>query len=534
MIAAANLYAAEAGLSILRQGGTAVDAAIAAQMVLSLVEPESSGIGGGAFLMLWDPDTHKLTSFDGRETAPSSATAALFLDAAGRPRPHDEAVPGGLSVGVPGVVAMLDLAHRKYGRLAWAKLFEPAIRLAKAGVPVSPKLARTLREHPELFARPDIKAHFARPDGTPLAEGDILKNPELAATLTAIARGGPQAFYRGALAQAIAAKVRTSPINPGTMTAADLKAYRPRERPPVCADYRAMRVCSMGPPSSGGIAVLQILGLLGRFEPKALAPDTPAGVHLFAQAARLAFADRAAYLGDPDFVAVPVAGLLSRDYLAARARLIDPARDMGRAGPGSPPGLGPAPEPHTAREPGGTSHMSIVDDRGQAVAMTTTVESYFGSQMMVGGFVLNNQLTDFYFAPTVNGKAAANAPAPFKRPLSSMAPTLVFDKSGFVLAVGSPGGPAIISYVAQALIGLIDAGDTPQTAVARPHAVETNGPLSLEKSPLLDAMVPELERLGYEVRPARAEISGLNIVMRTGAGYVGASDPRRDGVAIGD
>ncbi|MDE2133158.1 MAG: gamma-glutamyltransferase [Alphaproteobacteria bacterium] len=531
MAAAANPYAAKAALDMLRQGGSAVDAAIAAQMVLTLVEPESSGLGGGAFMLLWDPAKKKITSFDGRETAPASATPGMFLDAGGKPRAHLDAIPGGLSVGVPGVVAMLELAHRKYGKLPWQKLFAPAIALATNGVPVGHKLAATLREFPKVSAMPDIKRAFAKPDGTLLNEGDILKNPALAATLQAIATGGAKAFYSGPIARAIVDKVQHAPVNPGGMRLADLARYRARERAPVCGEYRGDRVCSMGPPSSGGIAVLQILHMLERFPSRDLAPNSLSEVHLFSQASRLAFADRASYLGDPDFVRLPVKSLLGTAYLRARSRLIDPARDMGQAAPGNLADFAPqkSPELH------GTSHMSIVDDAGEVVSMTTTVEYVFGSEMTADGFILNNELTDFSFVPTVDGKPVANAPAPGKRPMSAMSPTIVFDKRGrFAMALGSPGGPAIIPYVAETLVAMIDGGLRPQEAAALPHHVNTNGPLFLEKDTSLDGLAPALAKMGYDVRPGTQEKSGLHIIERVRTGYIGGADPRRDGVAIGD
>ncbi|MDE2182703.1 MAG: gamma-glutamyltransferase [Alphaproteobacteria bacterium] len=532
MIAAANPYAVKAGLDILRQGGSAVDAAIAAEMVLTLVEPESSGLGGGAFLVLWDPAKKVLTSFDGREAAPASATPGMFLDAAGQPRKHFDAVPGGLSVGVPGLVAMLELAHKKYGRLPWATLFEPAIALADKGVPVSHKLATELRRYPQIAAMPDVKRMFTRPDGALVAEGDVLKNPELANALRRIANGGAQAFYTGPIAQAIVDKVQHAPKNPGGMTLADLANYRAVERKPVCGLYRARRICSMGPPSSGGISVLQILAMLQRFPESKLQPNTLSEVHLFSQASRLAFADRMTYMGDPAFVRVPVRALLATRYLRKRSLLIDPTRDMGEAMPGALP-FHFAPQP--PHELHGTSHMSIVDDRGEVVAMTATVEFILGAETTADGFFLNNELTDFSFVPTRDGQPVANAPAPGKRPLSAMAPTIAFDQKGhFLIALGSPGGPAIIPYVAESLVAMIDGHLYPQAAAALAHHVEMNGPLFLEKDTTLDALAQQLSAMGYDVRPASNEMSGLNIVEWTKEGYVGGSDPRRDGVALGD
>lgn len=534
MIAAANPYAAKAGLEMLRKHGSAVDAAIAAQLVLTLVEPESSGIGGGAFLMLYDPKTKKVTSFDGRETAPASATPGMFLDASGKPRQHFDAIPGGLSVGVPGDLAMLELAHKKYGRLPWAVLFQPAIDLADKGFPVGRKLAATLKAFPQMAKMPDVKRYFYKADGTPYAEGEILKNPELAETLRTIAANGAKAFYSGDIAQAIIDAVQHAPVNPGGMTLADIASYTPRELPPVCGFYRSYKLCSMGPPSSGGVGVVQILSMLQRFPSKEVAPGTLIGTHLFTQASRLAFADRAKYLGDASFVDVPINGLLDRSYLAERSKLIDPAKDMGTAEAGTPPQKRAEYAPQRTPQLPGTSHMSVVDDRGEAVSMTTTIEFIFGSEMMVKGFFLNNQLTDFSFEPARDGVPVANAPAPGKRPLSAMSPTLVFDKKGrFAIAAGSPGGPVIIDYTAEALLAMIDGHLSPQEAAAQAKVANLNTATILEKGTALDAMVPQLTAMGHTIRQVDLE-SGLHIIERVKGGYVGGADPRRDGVAVGD
>jgi len=534
MIAAANPYAAEAGRQMMRAGGSAVDAAIAAQLVLTLVEPESSGIGGGDFMMVYDPRSKKVVSFDGRETAPASATPGMFLDSAGKPRGHFDAIPGGLSTGVPGVIAMFAMAHKKYGRLPWSKLFAPAIKLAQNGFPVGPKLAATLRAFPQLAGMSDIKRYFYKPDGTPLAQGDILKNPELAKTLRLIARLGPRAFYTGAIAQRIVDAVQHAPVNPGGMTLADLAGYQPVERPAVCGAYRKYRLCSMGPPSSGGVAVLQILGMLERFPSAQLQPNSLSEVHLFTQASRLAFADRAMYLGDPDVINVPVAGLLDKTYLAQRSALIDPAKDMGTAVAGIPPQKHADYAPQKSQQLPGTSHLSAVDDRGQVVAMTMTVEFVFGSEIMANGFFLNNELTDFSFDPVRDGKPVANAPAPGKRPMSAMSPTIVFGPDGkFAIATGSPGGPAIIDFVAQSLIDMIDGGMSAPEAVAAPHALNLNSPTILEKGTALDGLTTSLTSMGHTVSTRELE-SGLHIVQRVRGGYLGGADPRRDGVALGD
>jgi gamma-glutamyltranspeptidase/glutathione hydrolase len=534
MIAAANPHAVDAGLEMLRAGGSAVDAAIAVQMVLTLVEPESSGIGGGAFLLIYDPATKQVTSFDGRETAPASAKPTMFLDASGNPRPKREVVPGGLSVGVPGDVAVLELVHKRYGRLPWAKLFEPAIALAEKGFPVGRKLATTLRDEAQMARMPDVRAYFFKADGTPLKQGETLRNPELAKTFRAIAAGGAKAFYSGAVAQAIVDKVNHAPVNPARMTLADIASYQAKERPPVCGAYRAFRLCSMGPPSSGGVSVLQILGMLERFPPKDLQPNTLSEIHLFSEASRLAFADRAMWLADPDAVHVPVSGLLDKSYLAERSRLINPARDMGTAQPGEPPVKHAALAPQRDEQLPGTSHMSIVDGSGEVVSMTTTVEYIFGSEMMAKGFFLNNQLTDFSFEPARDGKPVANAPGPGKRPMSAMSPTIVFNGDGsFRIALGSPGGPIIIPYTAETILAMLDGGLDPQSAAALPHHANPNGPTLLEADTPIMEYASALAAMGHRVVGANLE-SGLNIVERVKGGYIGGSDPRRDGVAKGE
>jgi gamma-glutamyltranspeptidase/glutathione hydrolase len=535
MIAAANPHAAQAGLEMMRAGGSAVDAAIATQMVLGLVEPESSGIGGGAFMLVYDAKTKRTTSFDGREMAPASATPTMFLDANGQPRNKGEAIPGGLSVGIPGVVKMLWLAHQKYGKLAWAKLFEPAIKLADEGFPVGPKLARTVKNFTRGADMPDIKARFYHADGTPLNEGEIYKNPDYAATLRKIAKEGPDGFYKGEIAQAIVDTVRHAPRQQGGMTLEDLDKYQAKERAPVCGDYREYNVCSMGPPSSGGIAVLQILGMLQRFTPEQITPNTVSGAHLFAQASRLAYADRAQYLADPAFIDVPIKGLTDKAYIASRAALIDLAKDMGTAVAGNPPQKHAALSPQVSPVLHGTSHMTIVDDTGEVVAMTTSVETGFGAKIMAKGFILNNTLTDFSFQPVRDGKPVANAPAPGKLPLSAMSPTIVFDKKGdFLVSVGSPGGPAIIDYVSQILIGILDAKMSPKQAMSMPHEINMNGATLLELSPATDALAAQLTAKGHTVQTSRMEGSGLHSIQKVKDGYIGAADPRRDGIALGD
>ena len=534
MIAAANPYAAKAGLEMLHEGGSAVDAVIAARWCSLWRGRKSSGLGGGAFLVLYDPKAGKVTTFDGRETAPASATSDMFLGPDGKPRPKSQVIPGGLSVGVPGIVSMLEMAHRKYGRLAWAKLFTPAIKLAADGFPVGPKLARTIVEEKDAAQMPDIKHYFYHPNGTPYREGETLKDPALADALRAIAAHGSNAFYRGAIAAAIVNAVRHAPVNPGGMTLADLADYRAIERAPVCGSYRGNRICSMGPPSSGGIAILQVLEMLERFPSSDLQPETLGFVHLFAEANRLAFADRAKYLGDPGFVRVPVQGLLDHAYLAARSQLIDPAHDMGTAQAGTLPNLPYDYAPQRTPQRHGTSHLSVVDAHGEVVSMTTTIESGFGAMVMADGFLLNNELTDFSLEPTVDGKPVADAPEPGKRPMSAMSPAIVFDHDGkFWVAAGSPGGPVIIPYVSKSLSGMIDGGLDPQAATALPHVFNPNAYTMLEQGTSLEALAPKLKAMGHQV-VIHSLNSGSQIIQRTKDGYLGGADPRRDGVAIGD
>jgi gamma-glutamyltranspeptidase/glutathione hydrolase len=413
-------------------------------------------------------------------------------------------------------------------------LFAPAIRIAENGFPVGRKLAATIASSPQMAAMPDIRRLYFHADGTPLRQGEMLKNPELAASFKAIASGGAKVFYTGDIARKIVNAVQHASVNPGGMTLADLASFRPRERAPVCGGYRVWQVCSMGPPSSGGIAIVQILGMLQRFPSAALQPGSLSEAHLFTQASRLAYADRAKYLGDTAFVSVPTAGLLDKNYLKSRAALIDPSKDMGTAAPGEPrkhanyaPQISPVMH--------GTSHMSIVDKEGQAIAMTTSVEHGFGAEITAGGFILNNTLTDFSFEPVRDGLPVANAPAPGKRPLSAMSPTLVFDKQGrFLLSLGSPGGPAIIDYVAQTLVALLDGKLAPQAAIAQPRHLNLNGPTLLETTPGIDAVLPGLVQMGHRVGVAASEASGLHAVEKVPGGYIGGADPRRDGVAVGD
>ncbi len=537
MVAAANPLAVEAGLRMLRQGGSAVDAAIAAQLVLNLVEPQSSGIGGGAFMLVHDAARRRLVAYDGRETAPAAATPDRFLDPSGKPLAFAAAVVGGRSVGVPGTVALLEQAHRRHGRLPWARLFVPAIELAEHGFAVSPRLNALIAAEAG-FAQARARDYFLDADGRPRAVGATLSNPAFAATLRKIAAGGADAFYRGEIARDIVDTANSFIANPGDLTLADLASYRAKTRAPVCAPYRAWRVCGMPLPSSGGPTLLQMLGILERFDLKAMGPASLWSVHFISEAGRLAYADRDAYMADPDFDPPP-RGLLDRAYLARRAQAIAPNASLGRASPGDPPtpaaGRKVAYGQHAALEFPSTSHLSIVDRYGNAVAMTTTIEAAFGSRLMTaGGFLLNNELTDFSFAPVENGKPVANRVEPGKRPRSAMAPTIVYDRTGHVFMVaGSPGGSAIINYVAKAVIGVLDWGLDPQAAVALPNFGSRNGPTELERDTAVAALAPRLALLGH-VTEVTEQTSGIQAIVRTKRGWVGGADPRREGTVAGD
>jgi gamma-glutamyltranspeptidase/glutathione hydrolase len=532
VIVASHPLASEAGAEMLRRGGSAVDAAIAAQMVMTLVEPQSSGIGGGLFLLHYDPRTRAIDNYDGRETAPASVMPNLFLGADGKPLGFIEAVVGGRSVGVPGAVAALWLAHRDHGRLPWADLFVPAIRLAREGFTVSPRLAKVIGMVPSLDLVPSTASYF-KPNGRALAAGDVLKNGALADTLQLIAANGPDGFYKGAVAQAIVDAVARAPQSAGVLTLLDLKSFRATKRETLCGTYRSYRICGMRPPSSGGVATLQILKLLERFEMGALEPASAQATHLFVEAQRLAFADRAAFLGDPAFVPVPIQGLLAWPYLRQRSLLIDPlvARAQAEVLPGDPRGASRVYRrlriPDHARP--STAHVSVIDARGQAVAMTTTVEGPFGSHLMAAGFMLNNQLTDFSFRPMADNRRLANAPAAGKRPLSSMSPTFVFDAQGRLHAIiGSPGGWRIIPYVSKTLVGLIDWKMDMATAVSLPNVTSRSAVVELEVDRGLETLGASLAAMGHDVKFIE-QTSGLNGMRIVGGRIDAAADPRREG-----
>ena len=532
MIATANPYASEAGFNILKKGGSAIDAAIAVQLVLTLVEPQSSGIGGGAFILHWSKSKQHLTTFDGRETAPKAVTAEMFLDDKGKAIPWIKAVVGGRSVGVPGVLKALKKAHQQFGKLPWQDLFFDAIKLAEHGFIVSPRLEKllTMEINPGVSQLSASKSYFF-PEGVAVKSGSLLKNKKLAKVYRSLAKQGVDAFYHGWIAEKIVAAVQNSVVAPGQLTLEDLAHYQARQSPAVCGNYHQYNVCGMGPPSSGGVAVIQTLGQLEPFNLSQFTPNDPQAVHLFTQSSRLAFADREKYIADDNFVNVPVNGLLDSGYLAARAKLIDKNRDMGKAVAGLPAGA-LAQADDLAYEMPSTSHISIVDGEGNAIAMTTSIEMAFGSAVMVEGFLLNNQLTDFSLKPETNGVAIANRIEPFKRPRSSMAPTMVFNQDNSLkLVLGSPGGSRIINYVTQTIIGVLDWQLDPQTAINLPKVTNRNKVTTLEKDTGIANLKPLLEAMGHNIS-IRNLNSGLHAIEVTKEGVLGGADPRREGKVL--
>jgi gamma-glutamyltranspeptidase/glutathione hydrolase len=537
MVATANPHASRAAFDILQKGGSAIDAAIAAQMVLTLVEPQSSGIGGGLFLLHWDNGTGVIDAWDGRETAPGKAGTDYFLKANGEPMKWRDASIGGRPVGVPGVVAALWQAHRRSGALPWKELFRPAIALAENGFAVSPRLNEAITKSTRLLANPEaVEIYFTQDEATimPLPVGATLKNPKLANTLRQIADAGPDAFYKGPVAERIVSAVTTYPGNPSLMSLEDLASYQAKHRAAVCSPYRRYRVCGMPPPTSGGLTSLMILGILENYDLGALRPNSPMAAHLFTQASRLAYADRAAYMADADFVDVPVEGLLDKTYLRKRAGLIDPLADMGEAAAGTPPMADE--DLRRAADAGlkeyGTTHLAIVDVNGNAVSMTSSVEQRFGSHISVNGFILNSQLTDFAFVAEKDGVPVANRVQPKKRPRSSMSPTLVFNEGGELFAaIGSPGGSRIITYVTQSLIALLDWNMNMQNAINMPHVLNRNRQTEVEQDTGLDELAARLRVMGHDVK-VRPLVSGLHGVRITHDGMDGGADPRREGIVL--
>jgi gamma-glutamyltranspeptidase / glutathione hydrolase len=528
----ADPRATAAGQEMLKAGGTAADAAMAMMLALTVIEPQSSGIGGGGLFVYHDAKTGKIATVDGREMAPAAAKPERFLGADGKPLPFIQAWPGGLSVGVPGNIRLMARVHQRWGKLPWSRLFQPAIKLA-GEYTVSRSMNRYMRDVQPLWKDfPEARALFWDGD-TPKAVGATVKNPALANLLTRIATEGPDAFYTGQNAQAIVGATTLTTRNPADMTLADLAAYRAKDRPAVCAKYREYKVCGMGPPSSGATTVLQMLGMIERFDMKALGPDNATSWHLIGEAMQLAYADREKYLGDPDFVKVPVAGLIDRAYLVRRSAMISPTASLPAYTAGTPPGA----EPRTAAissETGGTTHFVAADGAGDVASMTSTVESLFGSQLIANGMILNNELTDFTFAPVKDGAPVANAVHAGKRPLSSMSPTIVYDAKGKVIfAVGSAGGKRIIMHVMKALVGKLDWGLSAQDALALPNIYFGGQALLIEKGTKLDAMSADLARLGQTVVSSDLG-SKLNALERTPTGWRGAADPRSEGSAASE
>lgn len=533
VVSAADPRAAEAGQQILRDGGSAADAMMAMMLALTVVEPQSSGIGGGGFFLYHDARTGRLATVDGREKAPASAKPELFLGPDGKPLPFIQAFPGGKSVGVPGNIRLMERVHARWGKLAWGKLFAPAIKLAEDGYTVSAPTASLLRTLAPLWKDfPAARAIYWNGD-RPKAEGETVRNPALAATLRRIAKGGARSFYTGQTGRAITAAVAGSARNATQLTAADLAAYKAIDRAAVCRPYRQYKVCGMGPPSSGATTVLQMLGMIERFDMKALGPDSPLAWHLIAEAMGLGYADREKHLGDPGFVKVPVAGLLDLDYVKSRSALISEKTSLPKYEAGTPPGA----QPRTAAlssEVAGTTHFVAVDGAGNVASMTSTVEGPFGSQLIAEGFVLNNELTDFTFAPVKDGAPVANAPAAGKRPLSSMSPTIVYGPDGKVmLAVGSAGGKRIIMHVMKSLVGVLDWGLPARDALGLPNIYFGGDAILVEKDTRLSAMSNDLAAFGRTV-VATDLGSKLNAIQRTPGGWVGAADPRGKGEALSE
>lgn len=533
MVAAANPVAVEAGAKVLEAGGSAADAMVAVQTVLGLVEPQSSGLGGGAFLVWYDAEEGALTTLDGRETAPLDATPQLFQDEDGEPLEFYEGVVGGRSVGTPGTPALMQMAHDMWGNLDWAGLFDDATQLAREGFTVSPRLAGLVAEDQDRLTRFSATADYFYPGGEAIAAGDTLTNTAYADTLEAIATEGAGTFYTGEIAQGIVDTVQGAEGNPGVLSMTDLAIYAPVERAAVCAAYRGRDVCGMGPPSSGALTVGQILGMLDNTDIASLAPDDPEALRLLGDASRLAFADRGLYMADSDFVPMPTEGLVDADYLASRAELLagdDALPEVSAGDPEWSHAMDWAPD--RSIELPSTSHVSIVDADGNVLSMTTTIENGFGSRLMApGGFLLNNELTDFSFATHEDGRPIANRVEPGKRPRSSMSPTIVMQDGAPVLAIGSPGGSRIIGYVAQAIINHVDFGMNVQEALGAPHAVNRFGTFDLEAGTAMEELAGPLQELGFETE-VRELTSGLHAI-EIGETLRGGADPRREGIALG-
>ncbi len=540
MVTAAHPLAVEAGIKVLKAGGSAVDAAVAVQATLSLVEPQSSGLGGGLFALVWSAKDGTLQAYDGREIAPASARPDLFLGEDGKPLGYVQRWLGGHSVGVPGAVAVLDLMHGDHGTLAWSELFKDAERLASEGFPISPRLFQSMTRFPVPKRMPDTRAYFFDKDGEPRPAGSLLKNPAYAQTLRLIAEGGAEAFYRGPIAKAVADAVTNSPVSPAVMTEADLARYKPYRREPLCVPYRKWSVCGMPPPTSGGLVIAQSLAMLERFDLASMEPMGAEALHVLLEAERFAYADRDLYVADPDFIHVPVKGMTDPAYLKARAAQIDPGQSVGKAPAGDPWPHNLPRAPDTTPKLPGTSHFTIVDQAGTVVSITTTVEFLFGSNVMAGGFFLNNQLTDFSAAPIKDGRVVANSVQPGKRPRSSMSPTIVFERTATglgkpVFAIGSPGGSRIPGYVLLTLVGVLDWGMDVQDAIDLPRFLTRNGDVEVEAIEDVESLAPVIAALkakGHEIGEPRTMGSGLHGIKITGRGLEGGADRRREGITL--
>lgn len=529
MVATSTKYASEAAVDILCRGGSALDAAIAAQAMLTLTEPEASGIGGGAFLLYYDSKTKTVYAYDGRETAPKSLNERSYLDKEGKALNFFDVLTGGMSVGVPGVLKMLDMAHKNHGKLAWKELFTKTIEQAEKGFPASDRLVKQLTASDRINVFNETTDIYFLPDRkTPISAGSIIKNPKLAKTLRLIAEKGVEVFYEGEIARDIISAIRNSKVNPGVMTLDDLKNYHAKQRQPLTIDYRNFKVYST-PPPSGGVVVLQLLSILNNFDLSKMSPLSPEFIHLYAEASKLAYADRGRCLADPDFISVPIDKMLDPIYTAARAKLINSQKSMGIAQPGI---TGPCPLDKDPDHPS-TTHMTIVDKEGNAVSMSSSVERIFGSGITVDGFILNNQMTDFNFLPEMDGEKVANRIQPFKRPRSAMSPVMVFDRASgrLVLVIGSPGGSRIIEYISRTMVDIMDFNMNVQTAISSPNFTDQNSFLELEKGTAIENLKPALEKLGHEVKIVDIN-SGIHAIAITPDGLVGGADPRREGRAL--
>ena len=533
MIASANHYASEAGAAMLRQGGNAIDAMVATQLVLGLVEPQSSGIGGGGFLVYWDNHKQRMTTFDGRETAPFAVTPRLFQDKKGQPLAFYDAVVGGRSVGTPGTIKLLWNSHQQYGQLQWKKLFQPAIKLAKKGFIVSPRLAALVAKDATYLQRwPLTKSYFFDAQGQPIQAGQKLINQPYADTLRKIADYGQKAFYQGDIAREIVNTVQNAVGNPGVLSSIDLASYKVKQRSPICAPYRQYQICGMGPPSSGALTLGQIMGMLNHYPLATMGADNINSWRLIGDASRLAFADRGRYMADSDYVPMPTKGLLDPAYIQQRAQLLATNKKLSTVEPGSPPwDHANIQTTNEAIELPSTTHFAIVDRQGNVVSMTSTIENSFGSRLMVGGFLLNNELTDFSFQSHIDGVPIANRIEPGKRPRSSMAPTIVMHNNQPVLAIGSPGGSQIIGYIAKTLVAYLDWNMDLQQAINLPNINNRFGTFELEQNTSATAWAPKFEQLGYKttVKDLNSGIQAISIAPKQ---LIGAADPRREGKVI--